>query len=260
MSVSMNTAEMFTPVAQNRDLALCVLVSFALHALVLLLPAPPPGTPARAAAKILTATFAPRPTPAEPAVAAADLTRRRARETVVPKPELTPQPDTSRPAFSALSPAVPGAPDVSETPAAPVETAASERSAATGTMAPGPSRPAETQPAATAADSARVHSDADPGTLDKYRLALIVAAKRYKRYPVQALDQGWQGKVEVRLVIGADGAIQRSLVKASSGYEILDNEAMDMLKKAKPLTPIPAALRGREFTVDIPVIFDLQAG
>jgi len=51
-----------------------------------------------------------------------------------------------------------------------------------------------------------------------------------------------------------------SLVKASSGYEILDNQALDMVKKAKPLTPIPAALRGREFTVDIPVIFDLQAG
>jgi TonB family protein len=49
-------------------------------------------------------------------------------------------------------------------------------------------------------------------------------------------------------------------VKSSSGYEILDNVAVDMIKKAKPLTPIPAALRGKEFTVDIPVIFDLQTG
>ena len=65
---------------------------------------------------------------------------------------------------------------------------------------------------------------------------------------------------ERRLIIGPNGAIQSSLVKASSGYEILDSQAMDMVKKAKPLTPIPAALRGREFMVDIPVIFDLQAG
>ncbi len=56
------------------------------------------------------------------------------------------------------------------------------------------------------------------------------------------------------------GAIRSSLVTASSGHEILDNQALDMVHKAKPLTPIPAALRGREFAVDIPVIFDLQAG
>jgi len=110
------------------------------------------------------------------------------------------------------------------------------------------------------AATTRAGNDTEPGTLDQYRLALIVAAKRYKRYPVQAMDRGWQGKVEVRLVIGPTGAIQNSLVKASSGHEILDNQAMDMVKKAKPLAPIPAALRGREFTVDIPVIFDLQAG
>ncbi len=33
-----------------------------------------------------------------------------------------------------------------------------------------------------------------------------------------------------------------------------------MVKKGKPLTPLPAASHGREFTVDIPVIFELQTG
>ena len=74
------------------------------------------------------------------------------------------------------------------------------------------------------------------------------------------MERGWQGRVEIRLVIRSNGVIQSTNVKASSGYEILDNQALDMVKKAKPLTPIPAALRGREFTVDIPVIFDLQSG
>jgi protein TonB len=110
------------------------------------------------------------------------------------------------------------------------------------------------------AGATRAGSDADAGTLEQYRLALIVAARRYKRYPAQAMDNGWQGRVEVRLVVGANGMIQNSLVKVSSGHEILDNQALDMVKKAKPLAPIPPALRGREFTVDIPVIFDLQAG
>ena len=86
-----------------------------------------------------------------------------------------------------------------------------------------------------------------------------MSAKRYKRYPAQAMDKGWQGRVVVRLVIGANGRIRSNQIETSSGYEILDRQALDMVRKGKPLTRIPAALRGREFSVDIPVIFDLQA-
>jgi protein TonB len=100
----------------------------------------------------------------------------------------------------------------------------------------------------------------DTGLLDAYRLALIDAAKRYKRYPVQAMERGWQGRVEIRVVIGTDGTIRRTLVKTSSNYQILDDQALDMVKRGKPLTQVPPALRGREFTVDVPVIFELQTG
>jgi protein TonB len=98
----------------------------------------------------------------------------------------------------------------------------------------------------------------DAGLLDAYRLALIEAAKRYRRYPVQAMERGWQGRVEIRVVIGADGMIKRTLVKTSSSYQILDDQALGMVKRA--LTQIPPELRGREFTVDVPVIFELQTG
>ena len=100
----------------------------------------------------------------------------------------------------------------------------------------------------------------DAGLLDAYRLALIDAAKRYKRYPGQAMERGWQGRVEIRVVVGADGMTRRAHVKTSSNYQILDDQALDMVKRGKPLTQVPPALRGREFTVDVPVIFELQTG
>lgn len=257
MSVATDTAEMFIPVTQNRALALCLGVSLALHALLLLLPGLRPGASAPAATKILTATFAPRATPSEPAAATADVSRRRERDAVATKPEELPGPDSFRPALAAPSVAAPRAPDLPRAPTAPVEAAAPAPSASDGA-----SRPAEAQPVAkvSGTGTTRAGNETDAGTLDQYRLALIVAAKRYKRYPAQAMDNGWQGRVEVRLVIGANGAIQAGIVRTSSGYEILDSQALDMVKNAKPLTPIPSALRGREFTVDIPVIFDLQAG
>ncbi len=91
-------------------------------------------------------------------------------------------------------------------------------------------------------------------------LKLADAAKRYRRYPVQAMERGWQGRVEIRVVIGTNGTIEDALIKTSSNYQILDDQALDMVKRGKPLTPIPAALHGREFTMDIPVIFELQTG
>jgi TonB family protein len=47
-------------------------------------------------------------------------------------------------------------------------------------------------------------------------------------------------------------------IKTSSGHEILDNQAIDMLKKGKTTVQIPASLRGREFSIDVPVIFNLD--
>lgn len=94
--------------------------------------------------------------------------------------------------------------------------------------------------------------------LAQYRLAIIAAARRYKRYPRAALDNNWIGKAEVRMAIGANGMIASMSIKSSSGHDILDREALDMIRKAKPLTPIPESLRGRDFAVDIPVIFSLE--
>ena len=96
---------------------------------------------------------------------------------------------------------------------------------------------------------------------DAYRLALINAAKRYKRYPVQAMERGWEGRVEIRLVVDANGAIKSALVKTSSRYQVLDDQALEMVRRAfNALAQVQPAPRGREFTVDVPVVFELQTG
>jgi protein TonB len=125
-----------------------------------------------------------------------------------------------------------------------------------------PSAPAS-QPVASIAPQAvapaAVAERPSEASLAQYRLAVIEAARRYKRYPRVALDNNWQGRAEVHMAIGADGSIAALSVRASSGHEILDREALDMIRKATPLTPIPASLRGTAFTLDIPVVFNLEA-
>ncbi len=83
-------------------------------------------------------------------------------------------------------------------------------------------------------------------------------ARKYKRYPRAALDNNWEGRAIVRMVIGANGMIASLTVVSSAGHEILDKQALDMLQKAKPRVQIPAGLRGKEFAIEIPVIYNLK--
>jgi protein TonB len=241
MRVFNSTAALFHDDVQQRALLACFGFSVALHALLLfafpsLRPSPHPDGP-----QALTASFAPGAEPAEAPSARAPW-------------EPPERPREVRPVMPIREPASPAVPQVAEPAAAP---SPSPPSAAQAPQSEA-SRVAELPPTEVAAKP--LIEGFDTGLLDAYRLALIDAAKRYKRYPVQAMERGWQGRVEIRMVIGADGTIKRTLVKTSSNYQILDDQALDMVKRGKPLTQVPPALRGREFTVDVPVIFELQTG
>jgi protein TonB len=167
-------------------------------------------------------------------------------------PAAAPEPAKPAPAQAATEPARPSTEGSAPPVAAAPPAAGAAPAAAAPAAAPGPIAKADPQ-AASPAETAD-----DAGTLGRYRLALIVAAKRYKRYPRVAMDNNWEGRAEVRVVIGANGMIASISVKSSAGHEILDKQALDMIAKAKPLVPIPSALKGREFSVDVPVIFSLK--
>jgi len=147
----------------------------------------------------------------------------------------------------------PGRNPVAAAPA-PVAPALPER------PAPAPS-PAAEPALALGAPTLAPHPGADAleaGSLAQYRIALIAAAKRLKQYPAQAIDGGLEGRVDVRLVIGADGAPATVTVKRSSGHEVLDREAVETMRRATADTPIPPSLRNREIVVEIPLAYELK--
>lgn len=246
------------PAARDRVFALCVLASIAVHAsLLFLIPSARPGEAPPSVTRILIARITERESVTQPP--AREIRRRAAPDRPRAAPAAGPVPEPPRPVM-AESPAA--APQAAVAPAAPApETPAAATAPVLSSTALQPAPLSVRAPEAReSAPATPATGEPDAGSVDQFRRALIDAAARYKRYPVQALERGWQGRVEVHLVIGPTGIIQSSVVKASSGHEILDNQALDMVKRAKPLAPVPATLRGREFSVDIPVIFDLQSG
>lgn len=133
-------------------------------------------------------------------------------------------------------------------------------SVAASAMASEPSTAPTPAPAETAVALAAPAGAAPPdlGSLAQYRLALISAASRHKPYPPGAIDRGWQGRVVLRLVIGADGELAHMLVKRSSGHDVLDRGALEMFRKAHSVTPLPPALRNREFPLEVAVAYELK--
>jgi protein TonB len=98
----------------------------------------------------------------------------------------------------------------------------------------------------------------DLGSLAQFRLALIGTAKRYRLYPESAVERGWHGRVTVRIEFDGHGAVAAAIVRRSSGHAALDAQALDMLRRAAALTPVPPALRRHAFSVDVPVVFELR--
>jgi len=76
-------------------------------------------------------------------------------------------------------------------------------------------------------------------------------------YPRLARQQNWQGTTEVRLQIGSDGKVKDVVVGRTSGYDLLDQRAIQLVKQLR-LPKIPSAFRQREFTVTVPITFALR--
>lgn len=95
--------------------------------------------------------------------------------------------------------------------------------------------------------------------LRRYRLNLAVQARSFKRYPAQARAAGWVGRVELFLSVNSTGQAQVSVNK-SSGYGVLDEAGRAMIEASAQRTPIPDSLRGKAFSLVVPVVFDLNDG
>ena len=83
---------------------------------------------------------------------------------------------------------------------------------------------------------------------------VIAAVKKHKNYPNNARRMKHQGVVEVRFLLKTDGSIDELKVTKSSGFESLDNGALENVKKASSEFPKPKEDRYLRF----PIAFTLR--
>ena len=81
---------------------------------------------------------------------------------------------------------------------------------------------------------------------------------KHKQYPKIAQMRGWEGEVIVDIQLDKNGNVLSSNIQKHSGYEALDKQALEMVKKASPFPAPPEVLRGNSFNIQVPVSFRLE--
>jgi len=92
----------------------------------------------------------------------------------------------------------------------------------------------------------------------QYRLNLAREARRFKRYPPLARQRGWEGVVIVLVSAVAGGPVPQVSLSQSSGYELLDQEALELVLQAVRVAAVPENLRHRQFGLALPIHYRLD--
>jgi protein TonB len=81
--------------------------------------------------------------------------------------------------------------------------------------------------------------------IEGFQQLLLGHIARYQRYPSDAKARRLEGHVDVQFVMTRDGRLDGAWVRSSSGYSVLDREAIATMLRAQPLPRIPADLPER---------------
>lgn len=92
-----------------------------------------------------------------------------------------------------------------------------------------------------------------------YGSALWGAISKHKKYPRIAQARAWQGEVILELSLDGNGNLLSKTIIQKSGYDVLDQQALEMVDKAIPFPTPPESLRGTSFSIKVPIAFKLEA-
>jgi protein TonB len=92
----------------------------------------------------------------------------------------------------------------------------------------------------------------------QYRLSLAREARRFKRYPDQARERGREGVVVLIVTTVAGVALPQVKLSQSSGSDLLDQAALELLEIAVQTAMLPESLHGQQFALTLPIHYRLD--
>lgn len=100
--------------------------------------------------------------------------------------------------------------------------------------------------------------DTDEFKFISYNRWLKVKVESILHYPELAAISGYQGTLYILFDIMKDGSLGRLEVLKSSGYKILDDEALRSIRAAAPFQPLPGEWNMQQYSIRAAVLFYLN--
>jgi protein TonB len=154
----------------------------------------------------------------------------------------------------------PQAKEISQKPASQ-EREGKEPQAQTNKSVESPSRPtsSSTQTSPYPSESSKLTDESGRVALEesflRERLSVISnIVQRHINYPPIARRMGWEGRVLIGFVLEPNGDIRDLKVLKSCGYEVLDKEALDAIRRSYKDFPKPPV----SVVVKLPIAFRLE--
>lgn len=175
---------------------------------------------------------------------------------IVPEPVQPPmprlRPDVPIPAAKAPSPVPPkpaAKPPVQPKKAAPA--AVQSTGSVAEKAASGPQK-------GTAGAGGKSSDERGAAALSDYKSKLAARLRRFRSYPAAARAQQLTGTATVSFTVASSGAVTSASLAKGSGHAILDQAALEMVRRASPFPPIPQSAGVSTLTVSVPVRFDAR--
>jgi protein TonB len=213
-----------------------------------LMPTPPDPAPVVMPKELTKVELPPPPEPAPLELPAAEEAQKLA----------LPQEDTA-PAKPVETAPVPQAPAVAKTEQVPVQEKREQKKAVQSapSAAAAPSRAA----AGNSNGNSGAGGTADAGgsaAISSYQAQVLAHLTRHRVYPPEARERGITGVARVQFALGRDGRVLSASLIGGSGERMLDNAALDMVRRASPFPPFPAGISQARMDFAAPIRFDLR--
>ncbi|MBD2745478.1 energy transducer TonB [Microvirga sp. BT688] len=121
-----------------------------------------------------------------------------------------------------------------------------------------PSEERQGQASSSRENTGGAAASADPTALNRYVASLTAALRNRLRYPDVARTQGIDGVATLRFTMDRSGRIISSTVTRSAGHPALDQAAIAAASPGSSLPPAPAALPQQQFSISVPLRFNLR--
>jgi periplasmic protein TonB len=122
---------------------------------------------------------------------------------------------------------------------------------------PEPPRPTDIEPPAPATTAPQL-SKGDKATIPpSWTRQVVGLLEKNKRYPPAARARNEQGIVQLAFSIDRTGHVTASRIVKSSGWAALDNEGLELVRRAGPFPPLPPNV-GEPLDLTVPIRFNIR--